>query len=227
MRVSGKLRMEALTQTSTDEGCRIVAGTTDWENYTYSLKARKVSGQEGFLVLFHSRGRDNFICWNIGGWGNTRTVLERTADGNTEEFGTPSDVTVEANRWYDIRVELKGREIKCYLDGKLITEATDSGGPAPAAVYAAASRVDSDGTVILKVVNTASSPQQLQINLAGANDVEKKAALWVLTGQPKDVNTIEEPRKIFPEAGDAGDAGASFLHEFPACSVSVFRFGVK
>ncbi len=217
----------ALTQTSADEGCRIVAGAADWGDYTYSLKARKVSGQEGFLVLFHSRGRDNFICWNIGGWGNTRTVLERTVDTSTEEFGTPSDVKVESNRWYDVQIELKGRDIKCYLDGKLITEATDTAGPPPAAVYASASRVDANGQVILKVVNTASTPQVLGVELAGAGDVEKHASLVELTGQPGDVNTLKEPRKIFPREADIEDAGSSFMHKFPAHSVSVFRFGVK
>jgi alpha-L-arabinofuranosidase len=228
-RLGGEWSVEdaALTQTSAEEGCRITAGEGDWMNYTYSLKARKVSGQEGFLVLFHNQGRDNFICWNVGGWGNTRTVLERTVDGNTEEFGPASNVTIESNRWYDVRIELKDRDIKCYLDDKLITEATDTSGPPPAAVYAAASSVDSSGQVILKVVNTALSPQNLQIDLLGASSVEKNASLQVMVGQPKDQNTIEEPRKIFPQSADIDDAGPSFLHEFPAYSVSVFRFSVK
>ena len=28
--------------------------------------------------------------------------------------------SIETGRWYDIRVEVKGSNIKCYLDGKLI-----------------------------------------------------------------------------------------------------------
>ena len=217
----------ALTQTSADEACRITAGAASWGDYTYSLRARKVSGREGFLVLFHSRGRDNYIWWNIGGWGNTRTILERTVDGNKEEFGPASDVSVEPNRWYDIRIELKGRDIKCYLDGKLITEATDTAGPPPAAVYAAASRVDASGQVILKVVNASASPQRLSVDLLGALSVEKHAVVEVLAGEPEDVNTVAEPRKIYPRAADIEDAGTSFLHEFPVYSVSVFRFVVK
>jgi alpha-L-arabinofuranosidase len=217
----------ALTQSSADEGCHITVGDNDWMDYSYRLKARKISGSEGFLILFHGRGRNNFIWWNVGGWGNTRTILERTVEGNKEEFGPASDVTVEPNRWYDIRIDLKGRDIKCYLDGKLITEATDTAGPPVSAVYAAASRVDADGTVILKVVNAGPSPQRLEINLSGAGAVEKKASLEVLSGEPKDVNTIAEPRKIYPRSVEIEDAADAFVHEFPAHSVSVFRFGVK
>jgi alpha-N-arabinofuranosidase len=216
-----------LTQTSAEDGSQITTGSNDWTDYTYSLQARKISGSEGFLVLFHSRGRNSFIWWNLGGWGNTRTVLERTIDGNKEEFGPASAVTIDPNRWYDIRIGVKGRDIKCYLDGKLITEATDTPLPPPAAVYAAASRVGSSGQVILKVVNASSTPQRIQIDLHGATEVERSASLQVLAGQPKDVNTIEEPRKIFPQSADIDDAGPSFLHEFPAYSISVFRFAVK
>ncbi|MGD0463571.1 MAG: alpha-L-arabinofuranosidase C-terminal domain-containing protein [Tepidisphaeraceae bacterium] len=217
----------ALTQTSAEQGCHLTSGGNDWTDYTYSLKARKLSGSEGFLVLFHGHGRNSYIWWNLGGWGNTRTVLERTVDGGKDEFGPASAVTIDPNRWYDIRIELKGRDIKCYLDDKLITEATDTPGPPPAAVYAAASRVDSNGQVILKVVNASSSPQRLQIDLLGATEVEKNASLQVLKGQPKDMNTIEEPRKIFPQSADIDDAVSSFMHEFPAYSISVFRFAVK
>ena len=109
----------------------------------------------------------------------------------------------------------------------MITEATDTP-PAPLpAVYATASRVDSTGQVILKVVNVSASPQNLQINLQGATEVSKDAHLILLTGKPGDMNSITEPTKIAPRETDLHDAGASFVHEFPAYSVSVLKLGAK
>jgi alpha-L-arabinofuranosidase len=218
----------ALTQTNTTApDCRDNAGSNDWTDYTYTLKARKIGGSEGFLIAFHARGRNNYVWWNVGGWGNTRTALQETSDGVKTEFGPSVPVTVDANRWYDVRIELAGRDIKCYLDDKLITAATDTPSEPVPAVYATASRVDATGQVILQVVNAAPSPQQLQINLQGATSVDKNASVQVLAGQPRDVNTVKEPRKIFPQSADIDDAAASFTHEFPAYSVSVLKFAAK
>src|SRR5262249_40316150 len=40
---------DVLRQTSDDERCRATIGERGWTDYTYSLKARKISGAEGFL----------------------------------------------------------------------------------------------------------------------------------------------------------------------------------
>ena len=45
--------------------------------------------------------------------------------------------SIETGRWYDIRIELTGKNIKCYLDGKLIHDVTP---PALKSLYASASR---------------------------------------------------------------------------------------
>jgi alpha-L-arabinofuranosidase len=217
----------ALTQTSDASDCRMTAGDPAWTDYTYSLKARKISGNEGFLVMFHVRGPNDFIWWNVGGWRNTRSALQKTVDGERTDLGPSAPVTVEDNRWYDVRVELKGTDVKCYLDDKLITEATDvSPAPLPA-IYASASRVSATGQVILKVVNVSSTPQALQINLQGTTDVKADARAITLTGQPADVNTLDEPRKIFPTEADFHDAAASFIREIPAYSVSVLKLDAK
>ncbi|MGD0390312.1 MAG: alpha-L-arabinofuranosidase C-terminal domain-containing protein, partial [Tepidisphaeraceae bacterium] len=136
-------------------------------------------------------------------------------------------ITIEDNRWYDVRIELKGTDIKCYLDDKLITEATDAPVAPVPAIYASASRVSATGRVILKVVNVSSTGQTLQINLQGTTDVKADAQAVVLTGQRGDVNTLDEPRKVFPTEVEFHDAAASFSHEFPAFSVSVLKIDAK
>ena len=43
---------------------------------------------------------------------------------------------IETGRWYDIRIEVQGAHIRCYLDGKLIHDFS----PSIKAMYAVASR---------------------------------------------------------------------------------------
>jgi alpha-N-arabinofuranosidase len=81
--------------------------------------------------------------------------------------------------------------------------------------------------VIAKVVNISSKPQALQINLQGASSVAGDAQGIVLTGNPRDVNSISAPKKVYPQPADIHNAAASFTHEFPADSVTVLKFNVK
>jgi alpha-L-arabinofuranosidase len=187
----------------------------------------KTGGSEGFVIMFHVRGRDDYLWWNVGGWGNMRSALEKSEEGHKKEFGESANVTVEPNRWYDIRIELSGTDIKCYLDDKLVTEATD---PAPTpldSIYATASRVDSTGEVILKVVNISGSAQKLEINLSGAKDVSAAGKVIVLSGKPTDVNSLANPKKVYPTEQEITDAGATFTHEFAGDSVNVVKIEVK
>ncbi|HEY3267816.1 MAG TPA: alpha-L-arabinofuranosidase C-terminal domain-containing protein [Armatimonadota bacterium] len=216
----------ALRQTSTATNCRNTAGDPGWTDYTYTLQARKISGDEGFLIMFHVQDRDNFVWWNIGGWGNTRTSIERARSGGKTEIGQSAAVTVQTNVWYDIRIEVQGAGIKCYLNGNLVNQATDAATVAEP-VFASASRDLTHGDVILKVVNVTDSPQQLAIDVPGVDALESTATAEVLTGQPNDVNSVAAPMKVAPATVAVTGVALSFVHGFPAYSVTVLRLRVK
>nr|CAA9259249.1 GH51 [uncultured Armatimonadetes bacterium] len=57
-------------------------------NYTLTLKARKISGAEGFLIMFRVGGAGDYYWWNLGGWNNTRHAVERAAGGGWIVVGT-------------------------------------------------------------------------------------------------------------------------------------------
>ena len=218
---------EMLSQLNPDEtNCRALVGSQNWTDYTYTLKARKISGAEGFLILFHVQGDNNWLWWNVGGWGNTRTAIQKGDPSGDREIGGPQNVTVEAGRWYDVKIEVEGRQIRCYLDGDLKVERMDPVGPAqvpPAPVYAAALRDSGTGNVVIRVVNTEMTPRVIKINLTGVQSIARDGELEVIAGQPTDVNTVDEPTKLSPKKEMIEIAGTSFVHEFPAQSVTVQR----
>jgi TPR repeat protein len=109
----------ALRQTGNDWGARMLAGDPLWTDYTLSLKARKLGGAQGFLILFQVQGDQEKSWWNLGGWDNVAHGLE--TPGVDLKF-VPGKI--ELDRWYDIRIEIKGCQIRCYLDGALVQEAT-------------------------------------------------------------------------------------------------------
>ncbi|BCM90052.1 extracellular exo-alpha-L-arabinofuranosidase [Abditibacteriota bacterium] len=109
----------ALRQSSDASNVRALFGDATWNNYTLTLKARKISGGEGFLIIFGSPGDDTKSWWNLGGWGNTKNAIQ------TPDLDSPQvPGTIETGRWYDIKIELQGPTVKAYLDGKLVQQAT-------------------------------------------------------------------------------------------------------
>ena len=108
-----------LSQSGGDEDARALWGDPSWSDYTFTLKARKTGGDEGFLVLFGVPGDDTKSWWNVGGWDNTRILLEAP-----DIVSAPEDGKVETGRWYDVRVEVKDAVVECFLDGKLVSQGT-------------------------------------------------------------------------------------------------------
>jgi alpha-L-arabinofuranosidase len=217
---------DVLRQSSEEENCRALVGDIDWTDYTYTLRARKLSGAEGFLILFHANNDNNWIWWNVGGWGNTRSAIQRGQNGGDRELGRQQNITVEPNRWYDIKIEVEGRQIRCYLDGELVAERTDAPPQAaapPAPMYATALRDDATGDVILRLVNTQVNPTRIEIDMEGAKSIGKEGTAGVLSGEPADVNTVSTPEKVAPRTVSITHAGPRFVYESPPYSVSVLR----
>ena len=204
----------ALQQTGGGDNVRAFIGDKNWNNYTLSLKARKLGGAEGFLISFGVQDENAKSWWNIGGWGNNRHALEI---GGVPESSV--DGRIETGKWYDVRVELNGNSIKCFLDGKLMHDVQMTG---QQALYASATSAQDE--VILKVVNVTEEAQATDINLQGAKNVGGKAAVTVLTSaESTDENSLEQPTKVAPVKQTIEVSGPSFRHTFPANSVTVLR----
>ena len=201
---------------------RALAGDPSWTDYTLTLKARKLGGAEGFLILVRVKDDNNWVWWNIGGWGNVRHALERCDDGSKSPLGQSVSGQVETGRWYDVRVEVQGDRIRCFLDDRLINQAVY----APITVstlHAVAGRVKATGEVILKVVNVSAQPQETIIQLRGVKAVAPQAAAVVLTSaDPSNENSLEQPAKVAPVTGTV-KAAPNFRHTFPANSLTVLR----
>ncbi len=210
----------ALRQTSEDENVRAFIGDLNWRDYTLTLKARKISGAEGFLICFANPDPETVTWWNIAGWNNTQHGLE--APGITIPH-VPG--RVETDRWYDIRIELRGAKVSCYLDGELIQQAECK--PVPT-LFAAAGQNQTTGETILAVTNPGLKSVATQIKLRGAKNVAQQAQMTVLTSaSAEDENSFAQPNKVSPRTENLRVNGAEFEHQFPANSFTILRLGAK
>lgn len=210
-----------LIQRASEENPRATVGEPTWTDYTVEVKALKTAGDEGFLVLARADDKGNYVWFNVGGWGNSRTSIERQTDAGKEEIGKSADFRVESDRWYDLKLEVKGDEIKGYVDGKLLTTARDVRSPLNK-VFATASRDKASGDVIVKLVNGSEESHATTVSLKGIKGITGVKA-QVLSGRPDDENTLDAPTKISPRNVPVDAHGGTFTYESPAYSVTVLR----
>jgi alpha-L-arabinofuranosidase len=195
-------------------------GDESWSDYTLSLKAQNTGGSEGFLIIFGRKGGERY-WWNIGGWGNSQHAIEY----NQTPVGSPVQGRIERNRWYDVKVELSGARIRCYLDGKLVHDATV---PRAQKFFAVAGPDAGSRDLIVKAINLGSDAVSAQLKLNGVHPVSSDAEMTVLTsGSPSDNNSLQNPMRVQPVESSLKIEGDDFVHEFPANSLTVLRFRAR
>lgn len=206
-----------LLQSAIATGVTAYIGDKTWKDYTITLKARKISGENGFQIYFHNNGDNGRIRWDIGGYNNTT---------NEMNIGLKSESmkgSIEPGRWYDIKVEIVGNTVKGYLDGNLVQEVTASNLNTKN-ICASASYDDKSGDIILKVVNASDKSVSVQINLNGIKKLSGEGRIITLTSAtPFDENTLEEPTKVTPKTKNIKFSGKSLKRLFPGNSLTIIR----
>ena len=212
----------ALQENAEKEFVRALAGDRSWSDYTLTLKARKLHGSEGFLILFHIAGDEDRVWWNLGGWGNTQDAIE---SGSTID-GKPGQI--EIDRWYDIKVVISGKNAKCYLDGQLVHDVNYESDQKIKALYACSSWEKQTGEVIVKVVNTDANALATTVELSGIAGLTGLGTATVLTSaSPADENSLAEPTKVSPKTETFDVNGTSLTRAFPGNSLTVLRLKTK
>ena len=204
-----------------------VTGDPKWTDYTVRMRARKIAGREGFIVLFHAKDGENYRWWNVGGWGNTLARCEVSENGGRSAYGQGVPFQVETGRWYDLRLEVKGNHVRGFVDDKLVTETNAEPAPAPAQVIASATFDNARHAVFIKVVNPGNDPVDMAILLHGVGKVEPKGVATVIAGDPKAVNTAAQPTNIAPKQEGITNASSSFHRTFPPHSFTLLRLTAK
>jgi alpha-N-arabinofuranosidase len=95
-------------------------------------------------------------------------------------------------------------------------------------VFFDATRDSQTGTIYLKVVNRAGTPQPVHVEISGLGAVEPKGQIITLSAKaPDDTNSITEPTKIVPVTMNVDGLGANFTHNFPPYSITVLEMKGK
>jgi alpha-N-arabinofuranosidase len=95
-------------------------------------------------------------------------------------------------------------------------------------VFFNATRDSRSGVIYVKVVNAAGNAQPIEIQVAGASNLQPKGEAVVLAANsPSDTNSLGEPRKIVPRTVEVNNVSADFDRELPPYSITVLKLKTK
>ena len=116
-----KIEGDELVQSSLARGATLVFGDPNWSHYDFKFKAQSTGGTHGFKAKFHWTGPGNSCEFAVGNYFNKYDDVSFESIGR---WGRPSGMIrpgrVEFLRSYDVRVEARGSEFRCFLDGTQI-----------------------------------------------------------------------------------------------------------
>ncbi len=204
-------------------GSSIYIGDEAWTNYTYTLRAKKLAGSEGFLIPFAVKDGENFYHWNIGGWGNRDTCIEQAIDGSKVIVSDVKNIPVRLNDWYEIKIEVKPDRIRCYLNDALIhTLDIEQFYP----VYETVSYDKDAKEMIIKLVNVGEETE-VAIDIKNGIIRNDEASLSLLTGSKSSLeNTILKQDTVIPIHKKI-KVSSSFTYLTPSYSVSIIRIPME
>lgn len=202
------------------------------DRYTFKVQAKKNSGAEGFMAMVGYKNPDNYQWFNVGGWSNSQNNIEQSIGGNRVPLCRGERFSVENGRWYDLKVDVDGDSVSCYLDGKLNLSCKTLKGSAYEGVYASTTIDDATKTMYVKVVNVGDGYADGVINLTNCVvDTSKNDALQLIrmsSASGSDENTIINPHKVNPvEASVKIGKSNEILFAVSPYSVSIIKIPIK
>lgn len=218
----GKLDLDEIK-----DNCRIDTNSKEWSNYTVEVDAKKLGGNEGFLLGFGVKNTDNYFWYNIGGWGNTLTAVEQSVGGSKSTISNADSKygTIETGKDYKLKVVVSGKNVKCYLNGELTNEATIDA--ASKDMFTSSSYDSKTNEVILKIINTSDSSKDVNVNLKSSLKLDNKADVQYITSDSDmDMNSFENPEKVSIKNKIINNVSNNFVFKADKYSANVIRIKI-
>jgi alpha-L-arabinofuranosidase len=202
-------------------------GYDEWTDYTFTVEATKINGNEGFIIPFAVKDHDNCWFWNIGGWDNTVSCLQQIENGikTNKVLGTVKSFTAEEGKTYKLKVVVSGTTVKCYIDGELYVD-FDTASKAEAEAYHVVS-TDESGDIIVKIVNVTGESKTLAVNVENAEIASDAKVMQVAGDSLANDNILSQPEDCKIEEMTVDGFSENFNYTVPAYSVTVIRLENK
>ena len=198
-----------------------ILGSIDAKHYKVEFKLIRDMGEKGFRFFFGKTDDKNYIQWFIGGWQNQDTEISSVINGRSSTIDH-NIFSVMTGREYSVCLEVDGRNITTYIDGKIANSGVHRQ-PVMEELYYTASE-DSD-KIYVKVVNVRDCEMTAQMCIEGVSCI--CADVHTLTAPLDAENNFDNPTNVAPVKSKFKTDTNEFEYTFPSESVTVFEIEKK
>ena len=195
---------------SFSNGGKAVIDSIDSNHYKVEFTAKRTAGDKGFRLFFGKSDDKNLIQWFIGGWQNQDTEVNAQVNGR----GSCLDhniFSVMTGQEYKLCLEVNGRNITTYINGKTANTAIDKQPVMEELYYTASS---DDNNIYIKAVNVRDTEITSEICVEGVNGIN--ANVTELSGNSlDDMNDFDNPKKVSPKTSALTAVSNTFEYTFP------------
>jgi alpha-L-arabinofuranosidase len=215
-----------LKQTDPDQGPTSLFLKEQFKSGRVTVKARRVAGNEGFLMFFHADGPERYMFCNYGAAQNQFSAIQGTPSSQISTSGGGDlQGPIENGRWYDITLVLTKNSAEMLLDGKRVSLIEAKALPA---FFATAGYQREKNAVVVKATNYGAQPMQAEIRLSGAGRIERDGQHIVIRAdQPESENSLTQPNLITPSMLPLSNCAERFTVTLPPYSVNVLRIPAR
>lgn len=216
-----------LSQSSLETPTQYIIPGFSSNQFTMECKVRKVGGLEGFFFYFglSDDSKEGYV-YNVAGWGNQTTAVERVVKGRTGGAVTQGvSQSLENDKWYDVKVVVTPRKSELYIDNNLTLSYSPQSTPLQ---FFSSGYDEATGELIVKVVNAEAEAYPLKVKVEGVKEIEKTGkVISLFATSDMEENSFEEPRKIYPQTREYNGFGKDFDYTFPPFSYTILRVKAK
>ncbi len=187
---------------------------TVWTHSTPMLFSRDETNP--FFTSWNPAYTNRYV-WTIRGGVGSFGISTRF---NYTRFGSRAQLPIRYGEYNHIRIVTRKGGYDCYLNGTLAQKAEMVPYPVISQLVSA-----DDSHIYVKIVNFGDEAETMEIALD--SPVEPVYTAEVLTGAPKDTNSLEEPLKVAPVSRSYSNGGSRFTYEAEACSFHVLKLTKK
>lgn len=107
-------------------------GDPTWSDYDVDVEMMSLSGPpnaEGGRLMFRVKGHGDRYALNIGSFGGQRTDLAMLRNGEWAFIAPHVQLQHEHDRWYSLKVKVRGTQIRCFVDDSELFDRNDQSFP--------------------------------------------------------------------------------------------------
>jgi len=207
--VSGQFEVEVFAEEGKEIGLGICCSRSPRRVFVEDETAKIDDWQIIYISYFRWR-----ISGDTGTLSHVRMFRTETLLSQTE------GINLNYGEYNKLRYVVSPDSVMLYVNDKLVQQSA-----LPSCPVISASAADTADTVIIKIANIGRTIEPVEINLDC--EVESVYSVELLTGDPADTNTPDNPDKIVIAERVLSGASQRFIYEAPPCSVNVIKLTKK